>query len=75
METKIWGIIAQLPVLVAFIWWSIFYTRIWRDYLRERNGKLERALERIALVLDHLAYSGYHNAPSSPSSPSQPHEQ
>lgn len=45
---------AQLPILAIFIWWVAKSNSRWdknndqwRDYLRERNGKLERSLSQM----------------------------
>lgn len=38
--------------LALFVWFVIQNNREWRVYLSERNGKLEKALEKFGEVLD-----------------------
>ena len=55
MEEFLSEILKQFPVLAIFLWYVNQQNKRWdrnnldwRDYLSERNGKLERALKDIA---------------------------
>lgn len=41
----------QLGALGAFIYYTLNNNREWRNYLTERNGKLEKALDRLSDTL------------------------
>lgn len=55
MEEFISEIIKQFPILAIFLWYVTQQNKRWdrnnkdwREYLTERNGKLEKALKDIA---------------------------
>jgi hypothetical protein len=45
-------LLAQAPIVGIFAWFVIQNNREWRRYFSERNGKLEKSLDRIAAVLE-----------------------
>jgi predicted component of type VI protein secretion system len=44
--------LVQTGALGVFAWYALQNNREWRQYLADRNGKIEKALEKITIVLD-----------------------
>lgn len=44
----------QAPVLALVLFFIYKNNNEWRVYLKERNGKLEKALEKFSAALDKL---------------------
>lgn len=45
----------QAPILTIVLGYLYFNNREWRDYLRERNGKLEHALDKLSAAIEKLS--------------------
>lgn len=45
--------IAQFGALGMFVWYTINNNREWRQYLTERNSKLEKSLDKLANAIDN----------------------
>lgn len=61
MPQDIIGFLIQLPILAIFVWWVSRSNdrwdknnEQWRVYLSERNGKLERSLEKMTGAIDRF---------------------
>lgn len=47
MPDEILRILIQLPVVAAFIWYTLRMQANFQAYLSERNARLEKALETV----------------------------
>ncbi len=61
MDGPILQILVQLPIVAAFLWWMNRQNDRWdknndqwREYLAERNSKLEKSLEKLSGAIDRF---------------------
>ena len=54
-ESQIYSVLSQLPVVAAFIWFVLRWSKDWRAYLSARNGQMEAAMEKVADKLEKVA--------------------
>lgn len=48
----------QIPMVVLFVWFVLKNNQQWREFLKERDSKMEGSLERVALSLENVAKQG-----------------
>lgn len=57
MPEEILRVIIQLPVVAAFIWYTLRMQANFQAYLSERNARLEKALETVGTEMRLLRES------------------
>ena len=54
MEFNPFNLLAQIPLVGIFVWFVLKRDKYWQEYLRERNGREEKALAAIATRLEQM---------------------
>lgn len=54
-------LMVQSGALGLFVWYTMQNNREWRQYLTERNSKLEKALDKLSETLDKTLHDSHGN--------------
>lgn len=55
MSDEVIHLFIQAPLVGIFVWFVLKYQKTFQDYLTERNGRSEKAQQRVAEALDDVA--------------------
>lgn len=54
MPEQFLNLAIQAPIFGIFVWYAYTNNKEWRKYLSERNGKLEKSLDKIDATMSKI---------------------